>query len=116
MARVRWNFHIGPLQFTAPVGAASVAALLLCCCGSSIFGAFHDTPETAPPAAPVVETSAAPTDAIESAEPTQPAATKRPARIVHAGAYCDHAGAVGVTKAGAAMVCRGPDDLRWRRP
>ena len=37
-------------------------------------------------------------------------------RVVHPGAFCDHRGAKGVTKAGTRMECRGKsDDLRWRK-
>lgn len=118
MANVRWNFRLGPLHFSSPVGVASVAVIVLCCCGSGIAGKFMDDPsDTSPPAVPVVETSAARTPAASpSAKPTPQAKSPAPSRIVTAGAYCHSAGEAGVTKAGSPMVCRGPGDLRWRRP
>lgn len=120
---MRWNFRVGPLQLTSPVGVISgsvIAGFVLTCCGAGIIGAFSDSPDSPPPA--VVETSAPATpdtspsaEPTEQAEPTEPAGTAAPTRIVHAGAFCSHEGDVGVTTAGAAMVCRGPGDLRWRK-
>lgn len=111
----RWNFRLGPLQFTSPVGAAGtsfVIALVLCCCGGGIIGMVTDD-ELAPQ--PVVATTA-------PASSAPPSPTRKPSpspttgrKVVTAGAFCDHAGATGVTKAGTAMVCTGPGDLRWRR-
>lgn len=116
--RARWNFRLGPLQFTSPVGVISlvaiVAALGLCCCAGVIGSASDDTAPDPTPA--VIETSA-PTDP-EQTPPAEPEDPVEPAEraVVTAGAFCDTAGEVGVTKTGTAMVCRGPGDLRWRRP
>lgn len=119
MANVRWNFRLGPLQLTSPFGmvsAAGVAGLVLCCCGAGIIGASNDSPDKPPPAVTVVETPAPATpDATEPAEAAEPAETAA-ARPVTAGAFCDTAGETGATKAGTKMVCRGPGDLRWRKP
>ena len=116
---LRWNFRLGPIQFTSPVGligTSFLAGMVLCCCGAGIVAAVSDDPVSPPPVVPVVETvTPTPEPEPTETEPTE-AAEQLGDRPVTAGAFCDTAGQTGVTAKGTAMVCRGPGDLRWRRP
>src|SRR5688500_10900268 len=99
---MRWNIRLGPLQLTSPVGVigfAFIIGVVLCCCGAGFLGACLDDDKAPAPAVPVVETS---TPGTPSPKPT------KARRVVTPGAYCDTAGATGVTATGRPMVCRGP--------
>ncbi|MFI6266156.1 hypothetical protein [Micromonospora sp. NPDC051006] len=77
--------------------------------------AMEDSPDSPTPPSSVVETSAPAATPTRTKAPATSATSSAP-RLVTAGAFCDTAGQTGVTKGGTAMVCKGPGDLRWRRP
>ncbi len=68
--KARWNFRIGPLQITSPVGVISIAVIVLliiiCCCGSWVVGKTSDDVSPTPSAAPSRTT---PTPAKTSTKP-----------------------------------------------
>lgn len=108
---------------------ATITGLLALCCVVGIVGAVLSGPKPSPtpgPATGASTTSEIATSPASATAPRTPPPTTTEARptggtsvypVVHPGAFCSPAGALGVTAEGTLMVCKTTatdSRLRWR--